>query len=299
MGTDLRQRSADARRLFELADAITGLPITRLCADGPLDRLTDTDVAQPAVVTASLAALAVLREECRLDVAAVAGHSVGELAAYVAAGVLDAAAGLRLVQVRAQAMAAACASVDGSMSAVIGLDEHALRAACAMASENGSSVELANLNAPGQLVVSGARDALERIGERARADGARRVMPLKVGGPFHSVYMRPAADAVSAALRQTQLRRADVPVVVNATAQPVQEPRELGRELATQLYSPVRWIESLQRLAELGCDRFLEVGPGQVLAGLVRRTLPTARVASFGQISDLAAARALLAEPAA
>jgi [acyl-carrier-protein] S-malonyltransferase len=247
------------------------------------------------VVTTSLAALAVLREELSPTVTAVAGHSVGELAAYVAAGVLDAAAGLRLVHLRAQAMAAACAVVDGSMSAVIGLEEKALRAACLVASEGGSSVELANLNAPGQLVVSGARDALERMGERARADGARRVLPLKVGGPFHSVYMRPAAETLATALAQTPLRSAEVPVVVNASAQPVQTPEELRLELATQIYSTVRWIETLERLAAMGCDQFLEIGPGQVLAGLVRRTLPGARVASFGQIADLPAARALLA----
>jgi len=295
MGTDLRQRSAQARRLFELADQITALPITQLCADGPLERLTDTDVAQPAVVTTSLAALAVLREECGVvDIAAVAGHSVGEFAAYVAAGVLDAEAALRLVQVRAQAMAAACASVDGSMAAVLGLDEPALREACMLASQNGSSVEVANLNAPGQLVVSGARDALERVAESARASGARRVLPLKVGGPFHSVYMRPAADAVRQALIETPLRRAEVPVVVNASAEATCEPDELRHELAVQVYSAVRWTATLERLAALGCDRFLEVGPGTVLAGLVRRTLPDARVASFGAISDLRGACALL-----
>jgi [acyl-carrier-protein] S-malonyltransferase len=301
MGTDLQQRSAQARRLFSLADEVTGLPIAKLCAEGPLERLTDTDVAQPAVVTTSLAALAVLREEFfrALDVGAVAGHSVGELAAYVAAGALDAESALRLVQVRAQAMAAACASVDGSMAAVIGLDEPALRVACTTASENGSSVEVANLNAPGQLVVSGARDALERIADTARAGGARRVLPLKVGGPFHSVYMRPAADAVCEALSSTPLRRADIPVVVNATAHATQEPDELRHELAVQIYSAVRWIETLQRLSELGCDRFLEVGPGTVLAGLVRRTLQGARVASFGAVSDLAEVTSLLADVAA
>jgi [acyl-carrier-protein] S-malonyltransferase len=294
MGTDLRQRSAEARRLFELADRITALPIAQLCADGPLERLTETDVAQPAVVTTSLAALAVLREACVFDVAAVAGHSVGELAAYVAAGVLDAEAALGLVQVRARAMAAACASVDGSMAAVLGLDEIALRAACTTASQNGSSVEVANLNAPGQLVVSGARDALERVAESARAGGARRVLPLKVGGPFHSVYMRPAADAVCQALAEMPLHRADVPVVLNASAQATQEPDDLRNELAVQVYSAVRWTETLERLAALGCDRFLEIGPGTVLAGLVRRTLPDARVASFGAVTDLPEVRALL-----
>jgi [acyl-carrier-protein] S-malonyltransferase len=296
MGTDLRQRSARARELFELADLVTGLPIAQLCADGPLERLTETDVAQPAVVTTSLAALAVLREACVVDAAAVAGHSVGEFAAYVAAGVLDAEAALRLVQVRARAMATACAGVDGSMAAVLGLDEPALRAACTTASHNGSSVEVANLNAPGQLVVSGARDALERVAETARASGAKRVLPLKVGGPFHSVYMRPAADAVCNALSDTPLRPAEIPVVLNATARATQAPDELRHELAVQIYSAVRWVETLECLAELGCDRFLEVGPGNVLAGLVRRTLPAARVASFGAVADLPAVEALLTD---
>jgi [acyl-carrier-protein] S-malonyltransferase len=256
--------------------------------------LTETDVAQPAVVTTSLAALAVLREECAFEAAAVAGHSVGEFAAYVAAGVLDAETALRLVQVRAQAMAAACASVDGSMAAVLGLDELALRAACTTASQNGSSVEVANLNAPGQLVVSGARDALERVAESARAGGAKRVLPLKVGGPFHSVYMRPAADAVGQAVADAPLRRPDIPVVLNASARATQEPDELRDELAVQVYSAVRWTETLERLAELGCDRFLEVGPGTVLAGLLRRTLPDARVASFGSLADLPGVCSLL-----
>ncbi len=294
MGTDLREQSARARSLFALADTITGLPISRLCAEGPLERLTDTDVAQPAVVVTSLAALAFLHEQLDLVPAAVAGHSVGEFAAYIAADVLDAEAALRLVQVRAQAMAEACKSVDGSMAAVIGLDEPALRAACSEASHDDSLVEVANLNAPGQLVVSGARDAIGRVGETARARGARRLLPLNVGGPFHSVYMRPAADALSRALEETQFRYARVPVVLNATAQPTQDPAQLRRELAVQVYSPVRWVETLLRLAELGCDRFLEVGPGQVLGGLVRRTLPQARVASFGSLADLPDVRLLL-----
>ncbi|MDQ6670988.1 MAG: ACP S-malonyltransferase [Chloroflexota bacterium] len=299
MGTDLQQRSVRAKRLFDLADEVTGLPIRRLCARGPLERLTDTDVAQPAVVTTSLAALAVLREACAMDVAAVAGHSVGELAAYVAAGALEAESALRLVQVRARAMAAACARVDGSMTAVIGMEEPALRAACSSASRAGSSVEVANLNAPGQLVVSGERYALERVAETARAGGARRVLPLTVGGPFHSVYMRPAAEALRNALVTTPLRRADVPVVVNASAQATQDADELRDELAVQVYSTVRWIETLQRLAELGCHRFLEVGPGTVLAGMVRRTLPGARVASFGALSDLPGVCSLLTDAAA
>src|SRR5919201_1343383 len=178
MGSDLRQASPAARHLFDLADELTGLPITRLCAEGPLERLTDTEVAQPAVVVTSLAALRVLSAELDLY---------------------------------APSMAAACRGVDGTMAAVIGLDEPALRAACEAASRDGSSVEVANLNAPGQLIVSGARDAIERVAEHAKAAGARRVLPLNVGGPFHSAYMRPAAEALAAAIAATEFRQPDVP----------------------------------------------------------------------------------------
>jgi [acyl-carrier-protein] S-malonyltransferase len=294
MGTDLVAASAEARRLFELADSATGLPISRLCAEGPLERLTETDVAQPAVVVTSLAALAVLRSSIQLEFGAVAGHSVGEYAAYVAADVFDGETALGLVNIRARAMAAACASVHGSMAAVIGLDEDPLRIACLTATHDGSSVEIANLNAPGNLIVSGAREAIDRLSVSARAAGARRVLPLNVGGPFHSVYMRPVADDLKRALDDLALQPARIPVVVNATAEPVQDPAALREELEVQVYSPVRWIETLRRLAALGCDRFLEVGPGNVVAGLVRRTLPDVQVASFGSMADLPAARALV-----
>jgi len=295
MGADLVAESAEACRLFEMADSLTGLPITRLCAEGPLERLTQTDVAQPAVVVTSLAALAVLRASTPLEFGAVAGHSVGEYAAYVAAGVFDAETALRLVHVRAQSMAAACQSVDGSMAAIIGLDEEPLRSACLTASYDGSSVEIANLNAPGNLIVSGERGALDRLGTLAREAGARRVLPLNVGGPFHSTYMRPAAGDVGRALDDLALRRGRIPIVVNATAEATQETEALRRELAVQVYSPVRWIETLRALAGIGCDRFLEIGPGNVLAGLVRRTLPDANVASFGSMAELPAAKALVA----
>ncbi len=297
MGVDLRRFSPRARDLFALADRVTGLPVSALCENGPLERLTETDVAQPAVVATSLAALAVLREQVgSLDAAAVAGHSVGEFAACVAADALDEEGALKLVHARAQAMAAACGRVDGTMAAVIGLDEAALSAACAAASQEGSSVEVANLNSPGQLVVSGDRAAIERLGERAKAAGARRVLPLNVGGPFHSVYMRPAAEPLAAAIASASFVPACVPLIANVTAQALVEPDAIREELRLQVYSPVRWIDTLQRMSELGCSRFIEIGPGDVLAGLVKRTLPEARVVSFGSIDQLEGARTLLAE---
>lgn len=296
MGVELRETNARARAIFELADGVTGLPITRLAAAGPLDALTATQVAQPALLATSLAALAVLREQLSgsLLVDAVAGHSVGELAACVAAGALDEEHALRLVHVRAEAMAAACRSVEGTMLAVLGLEAPALEAICEAASGADGSVELANLNAPGQLIISGERRAAQRAAEQAKAAGARRVLPLNVGGPFHSVYMRPAAEPLREALSEAPPRAASVPLVANASAEPIQQSHQLALELVDQVCSPVRWSESLQRLWAMGCDRFLEVGPGNVLAGLVKRTLPEARVASFGAPSDLDAARGLL-----
>jgi [acyl-carrier-protein] S-malonyltransferase len=297
MGVELREASPRARAIFDAADRATGLPITRLSERGPMDALTATEVAQPALVATSLAALAVLREQLpgSLPAHAVAGHSVGEIAACVAAGALDEEDALHLVHVRAQAMAAACHAVDGTMVAVLGLNASALQAICETVSAAGDgSVELANLNAPGQLIISGERGAVERAAEQARAAGARRVLPLTVGGPFHSVYMRPAAEPLRQALADRPLRAAVLPMIANASVEPVQEPDDLAEELVTQICSPVRWSESLERLAAMGCDRFLELGPGNVLAGLVKRTLPGARMASFGAPSDLEAARGLL-----
>ena len=298
MGAELREASQPAREIFALADSLTGLPITRLSEEGPLEALTATEVAQPALVATSLAALAYLREELSdaWPVEAVAGHSVGEFAACVAAGALDEEQALRLVHVRAQAMAAACERVGsgGTMLAVIGLDAAALEAICQAASDAEGSVELANLNAPGQLIISGEQRAVQRAAEQALASGARRILPLQVGGPFHSVYMRPAAEPLRQALAGSPPRQPGTVLIANVSAEPVHQPEALIQELVSQVYSPVRWSDSLQCLAAMGCDRFLEVGPGTVIAGLVKRTLPQARVASFGAPADLKSARSLL-----
>ena len=296
MGADLRRHSASARRIFVLADDITGLPITRLCDEGPIERLTETDAAQPAVVATSLAATAVLQELCA-DVwapAAAAGHSVGELAAYTAAGALDAESALRLVRARSTAMLEACREVDGTMLAVLAMDEQPLRELCLQVSGAQGLVEIANFNAPGQLVISGERTAVLRAAQAAKEAGARRVAPLNVDGPFHSTYMRPAADAFSLVLGSIEIRPAAIPVVANVSGKPIQAPDELRAELACQVYSPVRWTDALTTLSELGCDRFIEIGHGQTLAALAKRTVPGARTATFGSMDDLESARALL-----
>ena len=296
MGVDLRERSSRAREIYAAAERATGLPIARLCAEGPIERLTATEVAQPAVVATSLAALSVLEEAvgASLDPLALAGHSVGEYAAAAPAGALDPADVLALVHARAQAMARACAAVDGTMAAVLGLDEEPLVELCARASGPDGTVQVANLNAPGQLVISGARVAIERATPLALEAGARRMMPLTVGGPFHSVYMQPAVDDLERAISTAPIRPPAIPIVGNVDACEIRTDDALRAELRRQVAAPVRWTDTLRRLAQMGCDRFLEVGPGQVLAGLVKRSLPDARVASFGSLADLDAALALL-----
>ena len=265
---------------------------------GPLETLTETCYAQPAVVATSLAALAVLRvrlDEFRVGAPAFcAGHSVGELAALAAAGACTVDTALWLVARRSQLMAEACQQVDGTMAAVLGSEPTALDELCREASQaTGTTVVLANLNAPDQLVVSGHRSAIIWLQER---HGARRVRLLKVGGPFHSPYMEPAGSRFGRAVDESTLSVADVPIVLNQTARPTTDPAELRQELTTQLAAPVRWAESLQTMAAAGCNLFVEVGPGSVLSGLVRRTLPNAHAVNVSDAAGLEQAVAALRE---
>jgi [acyl-carrier-protein] S-malonyltransferase len=244
------------------------------------------------VVVTSLAALAVLRacSEVPLEPIAVAGHSVGELAATCAAGGLSEEATIRLVRERAAAMACACELVDGTMAVVLGLDESLVSAVCAEASGSDGAVEVANVNAPGQIVISGERAAVERAIAGARAAGARRALPLTVGGPFHSRYMAPAEPRLRRTLAGAELQTPDLPLAANVSGELLRSAEEVRTELAEQVARPVRWVACLQQLRDFGCDRFLEIGPGQVLTGLVKRTLPGVRAASFGRPADLAPA---------
>lgn len=284
MGASLWESSPAARRVLETADHVTGMPLTQVCFEGPPDRLTDTAFAQPAVVAVSLAAAAALDERLaargvQIVPALCAGHSVGELAAVAFSGAVNLEKGMELVSARGGAMADASAVVDGSMAAVIGLDEYPLVQVCAQASsETGASVQVANLNAPGQIVISGNRRALVRAGELAREAGARRIVNLDVSGPFHSVYMQPAADRFRASLDQTNLSSPSVPVVLNVTAQTSTDPVKLRHELLTQVTSPVRWTDSVRTMWDQSCTVFVELGPGQVLGGLIKRTVKGATV---------------------
>lgn len=291
MGKDFAAASAAARRLYARADETLGLPLTQICFEGPIERLTATDVAQPAIYVTSLAALAALAEAAGrpLQPALAAGLSLGEYTALAAAGVFSFEDGLRLVRARGRAMQAASAALPSGMSSVLGLDEAGCAAACAAAAAaTGKICQVANLNAPGQIVVSGETAALEAFEGLAKAAGARRVLRLQVAGAFHSEVMRPAARELDAALAAVEFRRATCPVWQNATARPAQEPAELRANLSAQLCAPVRWEESFRGMAGAApAAGFLEPAPGRVLAGLARKIAPEAAVASLHEAAAL------------
>ena len=302
MGASLWRSSPAARRVFETADEVIGVPLTQVCFEGPAEKLTDTAFAQPAVVVVSLAAAAALAErlsarDARVLPSLCAGHSVGEFAALLYSGAVGLEEGLRLVSERGRAMAEASAIADGSMAAVLGLDEGPLTEVCAQASaETGASVQVANLNAPGQIVISGSRRALARAGELARQAGAKRTIDLDVSGPFHSVYMQPAAHRLSASLDQTIVSSPSVPIILNVTAQPASDPMELRREMLVQITSPVRWSDSVRTMWDLSCTVFVELGPGQVLGGLIKRTVKGATVMNVEDEQSLDKTAASLAQ---
>jgi len=285
MGVALRRTSARAEEIFVLAEEVSRLPLRKLCEEGPIEELTRTRVAQLAVVTVSLAAAAHLEEVlgARPSVVAVAGHSVGELAAYCWGGALELETTLRLVHRRGELMERDSSQIDGTMVAVLNLDAEPLSKLCAEASlRTGTCVEVANLNAPGQVVLSGDREAIAAVTELATAAGARRVIPLTVGGPFHSRYMAAAGADFASVVTNETFSTPHTPVVLNTSGRAVSDPQALAEELAVQITSPVRWEDSVRELQSMGCSTFIELGPGQVLTGLIRRTLPEANAVSAG-----------------
>lgn len=287
MGRDLYDQFPAARAVFAEADDVLGFGLSRLCFEGPADALTATENAQPALLTTSVAVLAALNwgsksgaGEAPAPVAPsfVAGHSLGEYSALVAARALDFATALRLVRRRGELMAEA---TEGTMAAVIGLDRDRLEQACAEARPAGPVV-IANENAPGQLVISGAAEAVAHAGELAKLAGASRVMPLKVSAAFHSPLMAAAAEGLRQAIEQAAVRPAVIPLVANVTGQPVVEAVQIRTELIQQVTEPVRWIASVEYMVGADVDQFVEIGPGTVLAGLVRRIAPDVTRVSVG-----------------
>jgi [acyl-carrier-protein] S-malonyltransferase len=291
MGKDVAEAFPAARETFAAIDDALGFALSAVMWEGPEELLTRTDHAQPAILAHSAAVWAVVGARLAGRVAAAAGHSLGEYSAYHAAGSLGAAEAARLVRRRGELMRDAGEARPGSMAAVMGLDADRVAAACREASTGSEAVVAANLNAPDQTVISGDPAAVARAGELAKAAGAKRVIPLKVSGAFHSPLMEPAARAFGAELAAVALRDPAFPVVANASAEAVRDAGTARRRLADQLTSPVRWVEGVRRLAELGGDgaRFVEIGPGAVLSGLARRIVPGRETLSLGTAAEVTA----------
>jgi [acyl-carrier-protein] S-malonyltransferase len=291
MGRELAERSAAARAVFAEADAALGWSVSGTCFDGPAERLDDTRQTQPCLLATSIAALRALEERVDVDAAFVAGHSVGEYAALVAAGVLDLDAALRLVARRGELMAAA--SDDGGMAAVIGLERAVVRATIESIASPADLV-VANDNAPGQVVISGRRTAIADATEALRAAGAKRVIPLPVSGAFHSPRMADVAAELAAAFDRETWRDARIAVISNVTAEPVTDAGRIRSLLAEQVRSPVEWVASVGRLVEEGVDRAVECGAGSALVGMVRRIAPDVTAMAVADAAGLdAAAEAL------
>ena len=275
MGADLYERFPEARARFDEADAVLGFKLTEVMfaeGEAAAEELKQTAVTQPALYVHSLAAFAVLAERGHApDMAA--GHSLGEYSALAACGALAFADGLRAVRRRGELMAQAGEVRPGAMAAVLGLDAATLERVCAEASRENDVAVPANYNDPGQIVISGDRPAVARAGEAAKAAGAKRVVPLPVSGAFHSPLMGFARDGLAATLETLEVRAPRCPVYLNVTAAPTTDPGEIRQRLLEQLTAPVRWAQTLEAMHAGGADRFVEVGSGNVLSGLVRRTL--------------------------
>ncbi len=296
MGRDLAQRYGGAANVWAAADTVLGRPLSHVAFSGSLEELTRTANCQPALYAHGLAVLQVLREELGpLPLAACAGLSLGEFTAHAAAGTYPFDTGLRLVALRSQAMERACAEAEGAMAALVGGEEADVRA---LAAEAG--VDVANLNAPGQIVLSGEVRRIEQALARAKDFGVRRAVRLTVAGAFHSRLMASAETVLREALADTELRAPEVLVVANVTAQPTYTEESIRETLARQVTGSVRWTESVQFLLDgAGCDLLLELGPGEVLAGLVSRIRKGVEVISIGDVASLEAALPRLREAVA
>jgi [acyl-carrier-protein] S-malonyltransferase len=291
MAKDLAEAFPAARQAIAAVDDALGFALSRVMWDGPEDLLTRTDHAQPAILAHSAAVWAVVRERLAPSVRCAAGHSLGEYSAYLMAGALGLAEAARLVRRRGELMRTAGDARRGTMAAVMGMDPEQVAALCAQASTAAEVAVAANLNAPDQTVISGDPGAVARASDLLRAAGAKRVLPLKVSGAFHSPLMEPPAREFAADLAGAALGTPAFPVVANASATPVTGAAEARELLAEQLTSPVRWVASVHRLAEVAGAgaRFVEVGPGTVLAGLVRRILPASETRTLGTAAEVAA----------
>lgn len=275
MGKDLYERSESARRIFDEADETLGFPLTALCFQGPQEELTQTYNAQPAIFTTSIAALAEMKEsadEWQPSPSFVAGHSLGEYTALVAAGALQFPEALRLVRERGRLMQDANTLNPGSMAAIIGLDEATTEEICQQ-----TGMQISNVNSREQIVISGPIENIPRALDMARARGARKVVPLPVGSAFHSSLMEPTVEGMTRALEVVSLADAAVPIIANSSAMPVVSAGEVKEELVWQLCHCVHWLGSVEYMIGAGVSTFIEIGPGRILCSLIRRIDPSVK----------------------
>ena len=270
MGAELIQTNEGNKIFYDKADEKLGFALSKLMLEGPAGELTFTYNAQPALLTTSTMVSEIL-QAAGVKPDFTIGHSLGEYSALVASGVMSFEDGVQIVHERGLFMNEAVPAGLGAMAAILGMDAEALKAVTDQVTNEGEVVQLANLNCPGQIVISGTKQGVEKACEQAKLAGAKRAIPLVVSGPFHSELMRPAASKLDEALNKLDMHNTDVPVISNVTATPVTEAGQMKDLLVQQLYSPVRFEESIRTLLDLGVDTFIECGPGKVLTGLVKK----------------------------
>ncbi|MEW6696178.1 MAG: ACP S-malonyltransferase [Bacillota bacterium] len=270
MGRELYSNFKICRDTLAETDDVLGFGLTKLCFEGPPEELNRTVNTQPAILAVSIAALRVLQQECGIRPAVVAGHSLGEYSALVAAGALRFSDAVQAVRKRGQFMQEAAPEGSGSMAAILGLDRQKVIACCQEAAARGV-VEAVNFNCPGQVVIAGQLEALQQAMELCRQAGAKRAIELSVSGPFHSSLMRPAGERLAEVLAQIEIKDPATPVVANISAAPLQKAPEIRDALVQQVSGAVLWEDSIQRMAEEGITTMIELGPGKVLCGLVKK----------------------------
>jgi [acyl-carrier-protein] S-malonyltransferase len=282
MGRDLAEQFPTAADLFQKADDVLGRKLSEIAWNGPIDALTKTSNCQPALFVHGLACLSILRDLAGFPIGGAAGLSLGEMTAHAAAGTFDFENGLKLVQRRGELMDEACEKTSGGMAALIGADENVVRQLAA-----DEDVDVANINAPGQIVISGELAKVEAAVGVAKEYGIRRATMLNVAGAYHSRLMESAYEKLGAVLQHVPMQPPSFPVISNVTGDEVRTPVEIRRTLQDQVTGTVRWLDCMERLAELGCDFFIELGPGGVLAGLLRRTLKGVDVVSVADVDSV------------
>ncbi len=298
MGRDVFDTSRAGRATFEAANDALDMPLSKLCFEGPEDELRRTEIQQPAILTTSIALLRALEEELGpLEPRYLGGHSLGEYSALVCAGALGFEDAVRTVHLRGRLMQESVAAGRGAMAAVIGVGSDAVEAACVYAAEEtGLVVTPANFNSPNQIVVAGDATAVEIACNRVRELGAMKTIPLAVSAPFHCDLMEPAAEKLESELARLDFRDANPPVITNVEAEPNRDATRMPELLRKQVTAPVRFTDMIARMKTLGVDRFLEIGPGRVLSGLIARIDRRARRANFSSLADLGSVRDLLGQ---